>query len=353
MQLFIPGPVNVKEELRQEMSREMIGHRSEEFSELYKKLIPKLKKLAQTQNDVFISTSSATGLMEASIRNTVSEKCLNLINGAFGKRWHEITKKSGKKCETIEKEWGTPIRREDVEEKAKEDDIECVTLIHNESSTALENPVAEISGVIPEDTLLLVDTVSSMGGVDIPVDELGIDVCLFGTQKCLGLPPGLAFFTVSNKAIEKSKEVKNKGYYFSLENFIKYDKKNQTITTPNIPLLYALDKQLNLILREEKLENRWARHKEMAEMTREWARKHFDVFPKEGFESETLTAIENTRGIDVSNLIQELKERGYLISNGYGKLREKTFRIGHLANKKPGQLKELLKEINDVLDLVR
>ncbi|PTD93682.1 aminotransferase [archaeon SCG-AAA382B04] len=352
MELFIPGPVNVNKELREELSKPMIGHRSKEFSELYNELIPKLKKLTQTRNKVFISTSSSTGLMEASIRNTVSKKCLNLVNGAFGRRWHNITKRNGKKCETISKEWGEPIRKGDVEEKVKEKDIDCVTLIHNESSAALENPVEEISEAIPDDTLFLVDTVSSMGGVDIPVDEWDIDICLFGTQKCLGLPPGLAFFTVSQKAIEKSKEVKDKGYYFSLDRFLSYDSKDQTITTPNIPLLYVLNQQLEDILNEEGLEKRWKRHKEMAQITRNWAKKHFDVFPNKGYESKTLTAVENTKNIQVTKLIQKLRERNYLISNGYGKLSEKTFRIGHLADKKPSQLRNLLKEINDILDLV-
>ncbi len=352
MELFIPGPVDVREELRQELSKEMIGHRSSEFSNLYRKIIPKLQKLTQTQNKVFISTSSSTGLMEAAVKNTVKNKCLNLINGAFGKRWHEITKRSGKKTEKIEKEWGKPIRREDIEEKVKEKDIDCVTLIHNESSTALENPLEKISKAIPEDTLFLVDTVSSMGGVDIPVDKYDIDICLFGTQKCLGLPPGLAFFTVSEKAIEKSKNVKNKGYYFSFDNFIKYDKKEQTITTPNIPLLYALDKQLTYILQEEGLENRWKRHKKMAEITREWANNNFETYPEKGHESKTLTAIENTTGINISKLIKELRNRGYLISNGYGELGGKTFRIGHLADREIHELKELLNQIDEVLDLV-
>lgn len=350
MELFIPGPVNVREELRKELSNEMIGHRSQEFSNLYKEIVPKLKKLTQTKNKVFISTSSATGLMEGAIKNTVSSKCLNLVNGAFGKRWHNITRKSGKDCETIQKGWGKPIRKEDLEEKVKDAEIDCVTLIHNESSTALENPIREISEVIPEDTLFLVDTVSSMGGANIPVDDLGIDICVFGTQKCLGLPPGLAFFTVSEKALEKSKKVENKGYYFNLDKFTDYDEKNQTITTPNIPLLYALNKQLTDIM-EEGLENRWSRHEEMAKMTRRWAREYFDVFPERGYESKTLTAIENTKNIDVNELIEELRERDYLISNGYGKLSQKTFRIGHLADKKPGELKNLLVEIEDILNL--
>ncbi|OKY78094.1 MAG: Serine-pyruvate aminotransferase/archaeal aspartate aminotransferase PucG [Candidatus Methanohalarchaeum thermophilum] len=351
MHLFIPGPVEVREEVRKELSGEMIGHRSDEFSDLYDEIIPKLKELMQTENKVFISTSSSTGLLESSVVNCVRDRCLNLVNGAFGERWHKITKLNGKNCDKLEKEWSKPIEPKDVEERVKEKSYDTVTLVHNESSTALMNPVEEISKVLPDDVLLLVDTVSSMGGIDIPVDDWGIDVCLFGTQKCLGLPPGLSFLCASEKAITRSQEVTNKGYYFNFDNFIKYDSKSQTPTTPNIPLLYGLNQQLDYILEDEGLEERWNRHEKLGEIARNWAKEYFDIFPTEEYASNTLTAIKNTEDIDVGNLIKELKKDGYLISNGYGKLSEKSFRIGHMAERKPKELKELLVKIEETLNL--
>ncbi|UOY10570.1 alanine--glyoxylate aminotransferase family protein [Methanonatronarchaeum sp. AMET6-2] len=351
MELFIPGPVEVRDDLLEVMSDPMIGHRSPEFSELYDEVVSGLQRVLQTDNRVFISTSSATGLLESAVRNTVDKKCLNLSNGAFGDRWHEITRRNGKECEKLEFRWGEPIDPEVVRDAFDEEFYDVVTVVHNESSTGLMNPVREISEVIPEDTLLLVDTVSSMGGVDFPVDELGVDICVFGTQKCMGLPPGLAFCSVSDDAVKRSKEVGDKGYYFSFDIFRKYDGRSQTPTTPNISLMYALKRQLNYILEDEGLERRWERHSVMADITRSWAREHFDVFPADGYESESLTAVENTRDIDVSKLISRLKEKGFIISNGYGSLKQKTFRIGHLADRQPKDLKELLNLIEGILNL--
>ncbi|WGI17350.1 alanine--glyoxylate aminotransferase family protein [Methanonatronarchaeum sp. AMET-Sl] len=351
MKLFIPGPVEVRDDLLEVMSDPMIGHRSPEFSELYDEVVNGLQRVIQTDNDVFISTSSATGLLEAAVRNTVDKKCLNLSNGAFGDRWHEITERNGKECRKLEFEWGKPIDPEVVEEAFDEEFYDVVTVVHNESSTGLMNPVEEISEVIPDETLLLVDTVSSMGGVDFPVDDYDVDICVFGTQKCMGLPPGLAFCSVSEDAIERSIDVGDKGYYFSFDIFRKYNERRQTPTTPNISLLYALKKQLSYILEGEGLKSRWKRHSVMAETTRSWAREHFDVFPESGYESESLTAVENTRDIDVSKMISRLKAKGYVISNGYGDLKEKTFRIGHLADREPREINELLNLIDEILNL--
>ncbi|OUJ19015.1 Serine-pyruvate aminotransferase/archaeal aspartate aminotransferase PucG [Methanonatronarchaeum thermophilum] len=351
MKLFIPGPVEVRKDLLEVMSDPMIGHRSPEFSELYDDVVSGLQSVMQTDNDVFISTSSATGLLEASVRNTVDEKCLNISNGAFGDRWHEITMRNGKDCRKLEFDWGEPVDSDVVAEAFEEEFYDVVTLVHNESSTGLMNPVKEVSKVLPDDTLLLVDTVSSMGGVDFPVDEYGVDICVFGTQKCMGLPPGLAFCSVSEDAVDRSEVVGDKGYYFSFDIFRKYNGRRQTPTTPNISLLYALEKQLDYIVNEEGVESRWERHSVMANETREWAREHFDVFPASGYESESLTAVENTRDIDVGKLISRLKDKGYVISNGYGDLREETFRIGHLADRQPKEVTELLNIIEEILDL--
>jgi len=351
--LFIPGPTEVREEILEVLKTPMIGHRSKEFSALYDSIIPKLKKALYTDNRIFLSTSSSTGLMEAAVRNCVKDKALNLVCGAFSKRWHQITKANGKDADALEVEWGKAILPEMVKDALKTGKYDAVTLVHNETSTGVMNPIYDIAEVMKEfpDVCFLVDAVSSMMGVKIEVDKLGIDVCLAGVQKAFALPPGLAICSVSEKALKKAETVTNRGYYFDFLTFLKYDeKRHQTPTTPVISLIYALDKQLDRFF-EEGMENRFARHIEMAEYVRDWVRKHFAFFPDEKYLSNTLTAVKNTRGISVAELNAELGKRGATISNGYGDLKEKTFRIAHMGDLTLDEIKWLISQINEIIGL--
>ncbi len=349
--LFIPGPTEVREEIREELSRPMISHRGKEFSQLFEEIVPKIQRLLYTKNKIFLSTSSGTGLMEAAVRNTVSKKCLNLTSGAFSEKWADITSDNGKANKIVSIEWGKAIKPEVVRERLEKNEFDVVTLVHNETSTGVMNPLEEIAAIIKEfpNVIFCVDAVSSMGGVKIEVDKLGIDVCLASVQKCLALPPGFAIASVSERAIERAKGVKNRGYYFDfLANFEKYEKK-QTLTTPSIPHIFALNAQLDRIF-EEGLENRFARHRKMAKICRSWATGGgFDLFAEKGYESDTLTCISNNRGIDVSMLNEKLAERDKEISAGYGKLKGKTFRIAHMGDIQPDELNELLKDIDEIL----
>lgn len=351
--LFIPGPTEVREDILDVMKTPMIGHRSKEFSELYDSVIPKVKKVFYTENKVFLSTSSATGLMEGAIRNCVKERALNLVCGAFSKRWHQITKANGKEADVVEVEWGKAILSEMVRDALKTGKYDAVTFVHNETSTGVMNPIYEIAEVMKEfpDVSFLVDAVSSMVGVKIEVDRLGIDVCLAGVQKAFALPPGLALCSVSEKALKKAESIPNRGYYFDFLTFLKYDQdKHQTPTTPIISIIFALDKQLDRFF-EEGLENRFARHLEMANYVRDWTRQYFAFFPDEKYLSNTLTAIKNTRGISVADLNKELGKRGAMISNGYGKLKEQSFRIAHMGDLTLDDMKWLLSQINEILGL--
>lgn len=351
--LFIPGPTEVREDILDVMKTPMIGHRSKEFSELYDSVIPKVKKVLYTENKVFLSTSSATGLMEGAIRNCVKERALNLVCGAFSKRWHQITKANGKEADVVEVEWGKAILPEMVRDALKTGKYDAVTFVHNETSTGVMNPIYEIAEVMKEfpDVSFLVDAVSSMVGVKIEVDRLGIDVCLAGVQKAFALPPGLALCSVSEKALKKAESIPNRGYYFDFLTFLKYDQdKHQTPTTPIISIIFALDKQLDRFF-EEGLENRFARHLEMANYVRDWTRQYFAFFPDEKYLSNTLTAIKNTRGISVADLNKELGKRGAVISNGYGKLKEQSFRIAHMGDLTLDDMKWLLSQINEILGL--
>ena len=347
--LFTPGPVDVDPEVLKQMDKPMIHHRGTEFAELLTNCVEGLKKLMYTQSNVFISTSSSTGLMEAAIRNCVKNRCLNIANGAFGERWHEITVANGKKADLLQIDWGKGVTPDLVDKKLSEGKYDTVTLVHNETSTSVCNPIYEISEVVKNhDVCFLVDTVSSMGGIKIEVGKLNIDVCLFGSQKAVGLPPGLSACSVSDKAMERAKTVSERGYYFDFLVFQKYWLKKQTPTTPAIPQINALNYQLDRIF-EEGLENRFERHEKMAKITREWAKDNFELFAEEKYASNTLTCINNSKNINVEDMISRLKFKGYQISNGYGKLKNKTFRIAHMGDRTIDEVKELLNNIDEVL----
>ncbi|MDD4779908.1 MAG: alanine--glyoxylate aminotransferase family protein [Tissierellia bacterium] len=352
--LFIPGPIEVKQDVLERMSTPMIGHRSKDASKLQRDISNKLRKLFFTNNEVLLSTSSGSGLMEAAIRCLTKKRAAVFSIGSFGDRWHEMATTNGVEADLFKSELGKITTPEMVNEVLSTNKYDLITITHNETSTGVMNPLEEISKVVKKypDVIFCVDTVSSAGGVKIEVDKLGIDVCITSSQKALGLPPGLAICTISERAIEKARTIKNRGYYLDLVQLYDTIKKKdyQYPSTPNISLMYALDYQLDRIF-EEGLENRFKRHLEMAEYTRVWAKKYFDLFADKEHASITLTTVKNTRNISVKDLNAILGERGFAISNGYGELKEKTFRIAHMADLDMVDIKELLLEIENILNL--
>jgi aspartate aminotransferase-like enzyme len=215
------------------------------------------------------------------------------------------------------------------------------------------NPVLECAALIRAkypDVLILVDAVSSMAGVKIEFDAWGLDVCLAGTQKCFALPPGLTVCAVSDRARARALQIPNRGHYFAYDQMDKKYDVNQTPATPAVGIIQALDKQMDDMFAEG-LENRFARHLQMAEMVRAWARKHWALYGDERYLSHTVTNITNTRGIVVGDLNKELGKRGAMISNGYGDLKEKTFRIGHMGDLQVADIEWLLAQIDDILKL--
>jgi predicted phosphoserine aminotransferase len=349
--LFIPGPVEVFPDVLERLSTPLIGHRTTEYCALHARVRAKLQQLLSTKNKVFLATCSGTGVMEASVRNCVSQRVLSLICGEFGERWYEIAKANGKDADALRVDLGKAIRPEMVKRALASGHYDAVALTHNETSTGVMNPLAEIGAVMKKypDVIFMVDAVSSMGGAKIDVDEWGIDVCLSSTQKGFGLPPGFAVCSVSDKALKKAATVPNRGFYFDFLVFDEYDAKDQTPTTPSLPHIFALDYQLDKWFKDG-LEKRYARHIQMAEQCRHWAKKRgFDLFPEAGYESVTLTTVDNTRGINVAALNTELGKRGFMISAGYGRLKEQTFRIAHTGDLTPDDLSELLDAIDAIL----
>jgi predicted phosphoserine aminotransferase len=351
--LMTPGPTEVRPEILKEMARPQIHHRSPEFSELYAAIQPKLQRLLYTDNPVLLFTSSSTGAMEAAVTNLVAKRCLNLVNGAFSKRWHEITEANDVPCDAFTVDWDVAIKPEMVDEQLKGGDYDAVTLVFNETSTGLLNPLREIADVVARypDVLLLVDAVSGMAGAKIATDAWGIDFVLAGVQKAFALPAGLAVAAVSEQALERSTRVPPRSYYFSLPKMHKSHLKNQTPSTPAIPHLFALNAQLDDMLAEG-FEERFARHDRMAGIAQAWAKRHFDVYPEAGYWSPTLTCVKNTRGIDVAGLIKTLADvHNVRIANGYGDIKEKTFRLAHMGDVQVDDVESLLKTIEAVLAL--
>jgi aspartate aminotransferase-like enzyme len=215
------------------------------------------------------------------------------------------------------------------------------------------NPVEAIAALIHDkypEVLILVDAVSGMAGAKIAFDAWGLDVCLAGVQKCFALPPGLTVCAVSDRARERGQTVPNRGYYFAWDAMDGRYEKHMTPATPAISLIQALNKQMDDILADG-LENRWARHKEMATFVQDWARQYFKLFGDERYLSNTVTNVENNRGISVADLNKALGERGAMISNGYGDLKEKCFRIAHMGDLTLDDLKWLTGLIEEILGL--
>ena len=350
--LFIPGPVNVLPEVLEQLARPTLGHRSKEYSQLHAETTEMLKKILFTEQNVFISTSSASGIWEGSIRNCVKtdETVLCTMCGAFSDKWSGIVKSCGRNVDELKVDWGQAITPEIIDENLATGKYAAVTMVYNETSTGLSNPVYEISEMLRgkyPDVLVFVDAVSAMVGLPLHFDKLGWDVVFASVQKAFAIPPGLAVFAVSDRAMEKSKSVPARGYYFDFQQYAKSAQKSQTPMTPAIPHIMALNYQCTRLL-EQGMEKVWERHRKMADFVRAWAKKNFDLFAPEPYASDTLTAIKNTRGINVAETINALQEKhNTIFGNGYGKLKEETFRIAHMGDITLDDLKELLGWIDE------
>ncbi len=349
--MFVPGPVDVADEVLQAQTRAMIPHRSPEFEAVFQGALKKLQAVFLTEGRVFITASSGTGWQEAAIRNLVQERVLSCVNGAFGKRWYEVARSNGKQAEALEFPWETPIDPQAVAEAVRRGGHEAVTIVHNETSTGMENPVREIAAAVRQvapDTLILVDAVSSLSGARVETDAWGLDLVLTSSQKAFALPPGLAFAAVSDRAMEKAAQVENRGWYFDLIRLEKHRLKDSTPATPALSLIFALDRQLDRILQEEGLAARFARHEKMAQQVHGWAEAQgMTIFAPAGYRSQTVTTVRNLKNWDINALNAFLQTRGMRLANGYGPLKNKTFRIAHMGEIQPEDLEALFAALAD------
>ena len=350
--LFIPGPVAVSEKTLRAMGTPMIGHRSNDFVALYNSLQPDLQAIAGTKDPVYLSTSSAWGVMEGSLRNVVKKKVLNCMNGAFSDKWNDVSLRCGKQATALKFEWGQPVDPAAIRQELATGAYDALTLIHNETSCGCMSDLAAIMQVVREfpEVIALVDTVSSLSAMPINKDELGIDVLVAGSQKAFALPPGLAFLSVSKKALDRAATMGDRGYYFDYVEFQKNHEAGMTPSTPTIAHIYALKSKLEDI-RAEGLANRYARHARLNQTVRDRVFGHgFKLFPKEGYGSVSLNCFANNLGYDLAALNKTLKSKHHLvIDGGYGKLKGKTFRISNMGDETDETIAAMLKSFDAAL----
>jgi len=357
---FLPGPTEVRADVLHAMERPMMGHRSAEVAALIAGMQPGLSTLFATERPVFLSTSSATGMMEAAITNLSRRRILCLSCGAFSHRFYDIALGTGRGADVLETKWGEPSRPDALRAAlaAEPGRYDLVTVVHSESSTGVLNPVADLAAVVHEfdDVLIAVDTVSSLAGTPVLTDEWGLDFVLTGSQKALAIPPGLALAVASERAIARAHEVEHRGFYFDVLKFQKnLVTKSQTPNTPAVSLIFALERQLAAIMAEG-LEARWARHTAMAERTVRWVAetaqrtgKDYRMFAPEGYRSPCVSSIMLPEGLTGPEVVAHAARHGFTIATGYGRLKDPTFRIGHMGDHTVAELENLLCVLDDEL----
>ena len=346
--LFIPGPTEVDEELRQIMSMPLLGHRDPKFVETVADVCARLKPLFCTAQNAAFETCPGTALMEAGIRNFAPRgaRTLHLVGGAFGKRWHKVSKACGRDAVAIDVELGqahAPAALADALHGGPAPAAVCIT--HNETSTGVLQPLQQLAAIVREhapDALILVDVVTSLAGAELRFDDWQLDYAFAGTQKCLALPPGLGCYAVSDRALERAAGIEERGFLFDLVKACADTTNGKPTATPCVPLVYALQRQLQRI-EAETLAGRWARHRNLQARTLAWAdQQGFRPFVQdEAARSPTVSCID-AQGSDVDAMAGRALEAGFKMDKGYGDLKGKAFRIGHMGDHSPERLEALL-----------
>jgi aspartate aminotransferase-like enzyme len=352
LRLFTVGPVACYPEVLEAMGQQMFSHRSQEYKQLHTETVERLQNFLETENEVFLFSSTGSGFMEASVRNCVNKKMLCCVSGSFGKRYAEVATSNGKQVETIETPLGEPITPDQLNQKLTENSgVEAVSITHNETSVGLINPLQKLAEVVKNHgKLLFVDAVSSMGGAEIKADKWGLDVCFSSSQKCFGVPPGLGIGSISNEALKKSETVQNKGWYFNFKVWEKHQKQQGTPMTAVIPQIAGLNRILKII--EAKGGKQWffdlcaERNGKILDGVKEL---ELTLFPKSGYESPTVTCINAPPNIDGIEICEKMREKGFELAEGYGSIKALTFRIGNMGYIKSEDITSMLEALGTVL----
>ena len=352
--LFLTGPTYVRPEILAAMAQPMIGHRGPEFAELYRRVTERLVAYAGTRAMPILATGSATSLLEAGVRSLVRTRSLHAVCGGFGQRWEEIARLNGKETVVVEAPLGNVVRAEALRRALEDPRIDAVCVTHSETSTGALHDLPSTAEVLRDrpDVLFLVDAVSSFAATPMDIDGLGIDLLVTGSQKALALPPGMAIGFASRRAIERSAEAEGAGYYLSLARYADFHAIANTPTTPNIPLVYALDRQLDDLVRETP-ERRFARHRAMAEATEAFcAEQGLEILPEPGYRSPALSVV-LTPGIDAERVRAAARARGWILGSGHGPLKGRCFRVGHMGDHEEAEVVELFDVVAGVLRELR
>ncbi|HWO89313.1 MAG TPA: alanine--glyoxylate aminotransferase family protein [Gemmatimonadales bacterium] len=354
---FLPGPTEVLPEVLEAQLHPMIGHRGAATEALLRAVDQPLRSIFRTSRPVIISTSSATGLMEAAIRNGVRRRVLCLVNGAFSQRFADIAVACGKEAVVARVEPGRTFEADQLKQLLSESGADAVTLVHSESATGALNPLQELAAVVREadDVMLLVDGVTSVGGSPVETDAWGLDFVLTGSQKALALPPGLAFGVASERLLERARTLPARGIYFDLVPYVEQAAKHQTPYTPAISTLYTLHAQLGRLQANGGIEARWAAHRAMLECAERWIADHgaslgLEYLPAAGRRSWTVSCFRLLHAEPTGGAIaKRMEARGFTIAPGYGKLKDTTIRIGHMGDHTVAHLEECLAQLMEVL----
>ena len=336
---FFPGPTEVRAPVLEAMTRPMIPHRGAAFEALFVRLQEALRTIFGTRRPVYVSSSSATGLMEAGVRCAPPGRILAVVNGAFSARFAAIAQGCARETDVLDVPWGEAVDLDQFADRLRRSRYAAVTIVHSETSTGARQDVRSAARLAREHgAMCLVDSVTGIGGAELWFDDWGLDYALTGSQKALALPPGLAFAAASEAFIAAARATPGRGLYFDLVEFDAYALKGQTPNTPAIPLFYAADVQLAAIVAEG-MTARWARHDAMAARTYAWVDalrgRHGDalrVLAREGHRSPTVTSVMLPPSLTASAVLTAVKERGFTIGSGYGKNKETTVRIGHMGD---------------------
>jgi len=353
---FLPGPTEVHPDVLAAMTRPMIAHRGREMVDLMKRLESPLQRLSRTKRRVLIGTCAATGFMEMAVRSGVRQRALSLVGGAFGERFAAIVAATGREVVRLEVPYGRTVEPDMLRDALKRTEVDAVTIVHSETSTGALAPLAELAQVVHErdDVLLLVDAVTSMAGSPVETDKWGLDFVFTGSQKALALPPGLAVGVASERMIERAKTVPERGAYLDVLAFDQAAGDYQPTNTPALSLLYALDRQMQRIEAEGGVEARWSRHEQMRSMVETWIDERGDklgmgMLPAAGRRSWTVSCVTVPEDRSARDCAYAIRDKGWIVGTGYGKLKTSTFRIGHMGDHTPARLEELLGVVEEVM----
>ncbi len=352
---FLPGPTEVHPEVLEAMVRPMIPHRGQGMVELLQGMEPSLKRIFRTERRVVIGTCAATGFMEMAVRSGVRRQALSLVGGAFGERFAGIASSTGRDVIRLDVQPGRTVEADMLRDALRRSDVDAVTIVHSETSTGALAPLEELAGVVREfdDVVLLVDAVTSLGGSPVETDAWGLDFVFTGSQKALALPPGLALGVASERMLERAKTVPERGAYLDVVAYDKAAGNYQPTNTPAISFLYALKAQLERIEMAGGVAERWTRHDTMRQMVERWTEESggalgYGFLPLENRRSWTISCLTVPGGVNGREVVYAMRDKGWTMGTGYGKLKESTIRIGHMGDHSTERLGELL----EILEVV-